>query len=167
MWDYYFIISGVIYYMSYSELKESLSEVLGLVIKEKPLQASDGRISGHNIAIREDMESDTAKKCVLLEEVGHFLTTVGDISRLHSVDEAKQERRARRWAYDISLPMDRLYAAQEAGCSEIWEAAAWLGVTEKFLSDALCHYEHVYGPAAYIGPYYVRFGPLRIERRCQ
>ena len=151
--------------MNYCELKEKLSETIGVVIKEKPLQASDGRISGRNIAIREDMESDTEKKCVLLEELGHFFTTVGDISRLHSVDAAKQEHRARRWAYDISLPMERLYAAQEAGCSELWEAAAWLDVSEGFLIEALKYYELAYGSPASIGDYMVRFRPFHIERR--
>lgn len=151
--------------MSYVDFKEDLESLLGLSIKDKPLQASDGRISGRKIAIREDIDSDTEKKCVLLEELGHYFTTVGDITRLQSLDAAKQERRARRWAYSLWIPIERLYEAQEAGCGELWEAAAWLGVSERFLAEALEYYEQAYGSPAIIGKYTVTFRPFHIQRR--
>ena len=151
--------------MSYLEFKEALSDSLGISVKEKPLQASDGRISGTNIAIRGDIESDTEKKCILYEELGHYFTTVGDITRCSSADARKQEHRARKWAYEAWLPIGRLYEAQEAGCSELWDTAEFLGVTEAFLHDALSCYEAMYGPRSDVGPFTISFNPLTIERR--
>ena len=165
MRDYYFIIVDVIVFMNYSELKESIEQSLGITVKEKPLQASDGRISGCNIAIREDIGSESEKKCVLLEELGHYILTVGDITRIQSIDAAKQEYKARKWAYITELPIERLHAAQEAGCSNIYEAAACLGVSERFLSEALEYYERAYGSPAIIGEYSVTFRPFKIRRR--
>ncbi len=151
--------------MIYSELKDTLSEVLGITVKEKPLQSSDGRISGNNIAVREDIESDTEKKCILYEELGHLFTTVGDITRCCSIDALKQERRARKWAYETYMPIESLYAAQEAGCDELWDTAEFLGVTEEFLRDALSCYEAMYGPRSDVGLFTISFNPLNIERR--
>ena len=151
--------------MSYCELKDALSEVLGISVKEKPLKASDGRISGYNIAIREDIESDIDKKCVLYEELGHLFTTVGDITRCSSVDAMKQEHRARRFAYNAWLPIDRLYEAQEAGCEELWEAASFLGVSESFLKEAIECYAQKYGTQGKIGEYSIYFYPFKIEKK--
>lgn len=151
--------------MNYLELKESISKSLGVIVKEKPLQASDGRISGCNIAIREDIGSESEKKCVLLEELGHYILTVGDITRIQSIDAAKQEYKARKWAYITELPVERLHSAQEAGCCNIYEAAAYLGVSEKFLIEALEYYERAYGSPAVIGDYAVTFRPFKIQRR--
>jgi hypothetical protein len=57
-------------------LKEADSD--GIMIKEKPLIANDGRIKGDQILIRQDM-SCCQKACVLAEELGHYYTTAGDI----------------------------------------------------------------------------------------
>ena len=51
----------------------------GLIVKEKPLQSSDGRIKGNRIAIRKDLKTSTEKACVLAEELGHYETTVRHI----------------------------------------------------------------------------------------
>ena len=151
--------------MSYSDFKEGIEELFGVSIKEKPLQASDGRVSGHKIAIREDIDSESEKKCVLLEELGHYILTVGDITRVQNIDAAKQEYKARKWAYVTELPLERLYAAQEAGCCDVYEAAAWLGVSERFFAEALEYYEQAYGSPAIIGKYTVTFRPFHIQRR--
>lgn len=149
--------------MSYQELIEQLSE-LGIEVKEKPLQGSDGRIYGCYISIREDIESRYEKSCVLSEELGHLFTTVGDITRLSNLDAAKQERRARKWAYEFQLPLSRLHEAQEAGCNTFKETAAFLEVSERFLSEALEYYELTYGPCSTVGDYKISFNPLYIER---
>lgn len=149
--------------MTYSHIVEKLYDI-GIDVRELPLSGSDGRIQGTSIGIREDLESDTQKKCVLYEELGHLFTTVGDITRQDSIDAIKQEHRARRWAYRFSISLDDLYRAQEAGCDELWEAASFLGVTEKFLSDAIRHYELTYGPAGKAMGYEISFNPLRLTK---
>ena len=47
---------------------EALLEVAcseGLIVKEKPLQASDGRIKGNRIAIRKDLATTTRRHASL------------------------------------------------------------------------------------------------------
>lgn len=85
--------------MDYDELLIE-SDSLELTIKEKPLIYNDGRLKGNRIAIRKDIETNTEKKCVLAEELGHYYTTVGKIISQSCTAERKQEQRARLWAYD-------------------------------------------------------------------
>lgn len=121
--------------MTYEEL---LDEALvdGLCVKEKPLIAYDGLISGERIAIRKDMT--TAKKaCVLAEELGHYHTTVGDILEQSDLDNQKQEFKARVWAYEKILSTDKIYGAAAAGYTEPHTMAEYLDVDEEFLKEYL------------------------------
>ena len=80
--------------MNYEDLLME-AEAEGLIVKEKPLKVSDGRIKGKRIAIRQDIPTYRQKSCVLAEELGHHHTTVGRILEQDSVMDRKQERRAR------------------------------------------------------------------------
>ncbi len=79
--------------MNYEDL---LNEYAGddLVIKEKPLQSSNGRIYNNRIAIRHDLDT-VNKTCTLAEELGHYCTTTGDIIDQEDTSNRKQEYRAR------------------------------------------------------------------------
>ena len=79
--------------MNYEDL---LNEYAGddLVIKEKPLQSSNGRIYNNRIAIRHDLDT-VNKTCTLAEELGHYYTTTGDIIDQEDTSNRKQEYRAR------------------------------------------------------------------------
>ena len=64
--------------MTYEELLiEADSE--GLIVREKPLAGSDGRIKGKRIAIRKNIPTLAKKADVLAEEMGHYHTGVGRI----------------------------------------------------------------------------------------
>ena len=65
-----------------------------LIIKEKPLQSSNGRIYNNRIAIRHDLDT-VNKTCTLAEELGHYYTTTGDIIDQEDTSNRKQEYRAR------------------------------------------------------------------------
>ena len=52
---------------------------MGLTVKEKPLKFNNGRIKGNRIAIRQDIDTEKEKACVLAEELGHYYTSVGNI----------------------------------------------------------------------------------------
>lgn len=121
--------------MTYEDL---LDEALvdGLVVKEKPLVAYDGLISGDRIAIRKDMTT-VKKACVLAEELGHFHTTVGDILDQSNLDNQKQEFRARIWAYEKILSIDKILAAAAQGYTESYDMAEFLDVDEEFLKEYL------------------------------
>ena len=112
----------------------------GITVKEKPLQSSDGRIYNNRIAIRESIETTATKTCVLAEELGHYYTTVGNIIRQDNSNNRKQERLARKWAYEKIVPIEYIHFAISDGHTEIWDMAEYLDVDEEFLKDALIYY---------------------------
>lgn len=130
--------------MNYEDL---LNEYAGedLIIKEKPLQSSNGRIFNNRIAIRHDI-STVDKACTLAEELGHYYTTTGDIIDQTDVSNRKQEHRARMWAYSKLLPLQFFVLAFKHGCRSIHETAEFLEVSEEFLVDCINAYYSKYGP---------------------
>ena len=121
--------------MVYEDL---LDEALvdGLAVKEKPLVAYDGLIFGDKIAIKKDMT--TAKKaCVLAEELGHYHTTVGNILDQSNIENQRQEFRARVWAFEKILSIDKILEAASKGHTEPHTMAEYLDVDEEFLREYL------------------------------
>lgn len=121
--------------MTYEDLlDEALDD--GLVVKEKPLVAYDGLIFGDKIAIKKDMT--TAKKaCVLAEELGHYHTTVGNILDQSNIENQKQEFKARVWAFEKILSIDKILEAASKGHTEPHTMAEYLDVDEEFLREYL------------------------------
>lgn len=129
-----------------------------LIIKEKDLQGSNGRIRGNRIAIKKDI-SLRQKACVLAEELGHYHTTVGDILDQTDVSNRKQERTARLWAYNKQIGLSGLVHCFEARCQNIHEMADHLDVIEAFLQDALECYRQKYGICTSYQQYTIYFEP--------
>ena len=121
----------------------------GIMIKEKPLVANDGRIRGDQILIRQDM-SGCQKACVLAEELGHFYTTAGDILDQSEISNRKQER-----------------TAKEAGCRNSYEIAEHLEVTEEFLLEALECYRAKYEKGLQKDNYLILFEPFNIYKMAE
>lgn len=140
------------------------ADSLSLTVKEKPLQAHDGRIRGDRIAIREDIETNVQKACVLAEELGHHQTTAGDIMDQSIAANRKQELRARAWAYNHMVGLMGLISAFEHGCQSRYEAADYLDVTEEFLEEAVTYYRNKYGTAVQIDTYVVFFEPFGVMK---
>lgn len=132
-----------------------------LITKEKPLRANKGRIKGNRIAIKKDM-TELEKKCVLAEELGHHYTSVGNILDQTDTSNRKQERRARVWAYCKLLSLDDLIDSYKCGCTNRYEIADHLNVTEEFLIDCLAYYREKYGLYTRYKNYVVYFEPLVI-----
>lgn len=129
----------------------------GLIVKEKPLQAYDGRIYGNRIAIRNNLETTVEKACVLAEELGHYHTSSGDILDQSAVTNRKQEQRARLWAYDQCIGLNGIISAYEHGCQSLHDTAEYLEVTESFLVDAIEKYHAKYGSWIWYGEYIISF----------
>ena len=70
-----------------------------LITKEKSLRAHKGRIMGNRIAINEKL-TETEKKCVMAEELGHYYTGSGNILDQSSISNRKQELQGRIYAYN-------------------------------------------------------------------
>lgn len=111
------------------------------------------------IAINSSIETTTEKACVLAEELGHYHTTVGNIISMSDVQNRKQERHARFWAYNNRIGLYGLIRAYEHGCSNRYEVAEFLEVTEDFLEEAIECYRQKYGVCRNVDNYTVYFIP--------
>ena len=130
---------------------------LGLVVREKPLKSSDGRIYNNRVAIRRTIPTSVEKSCVLAEEIGHYRTGYGDITRLKSVSDRKQEYRARLYGYNLKIGLMGLIRAYKHGCHSLYEAAEYLDVTEEYLKEAIDCYKSKYGEYVEIDNYVICF----------
>lgn len=129
----------------------------GLITKEKPLRANKGRIKGNKIAIKNDM-TETEKKCILAEELGHYYTGAGNILGKDTMS-IKQEAHGRFFAYNKLIGLSGLISAYKAGCKSLCDISEHLEVTEAFLSEALEKYRQKYGTCVIIDNYMIYFEP--------
>lgn len=132
---------------------------MGLTVKEKPLKYNNGRIKGNRIAIRQDIDTEKEKACVLAEELGHYYTSVGNILDMTSAVNRKQERQARLHGYNRLIGLIGLVNAYEHGCQSRYEIAEYLEVTEEFLEECIECYRNKYGICKQVDNYVVYFIP--------
>lgn len=102
------------------------------------------------------------KTCILAEELGHHETTVGNILDQTKIENVKQEKRARNWAYEKLIKIESLISAHKNGCRNKFEVAEYLEVTESFLEDTIKHYKEKYGLYYTVDNYIIYFEPLGI-----
>lgn len=131
----------------------------GLIVKEKPLIGSDGRIQGNRIAIRKGIETQAEKSCVLAEELGHYYTSVGNILDQTDIANRKQEYRARFYGYNLKIGLMGIVQAYTHGCRNLYEMAEYLEVTEEYLKEAIECYRSKYGEYTRIDNYVIYFIP--------
>lgn len=145
--------------MTYEELLiEADSE--GLLVREKPLVSSDGRIKGKRIAIRSDIPTLAKKADVLAEEMGHYHTGVGNILKQDTINARKQERTARLWSYNKRIGLTGILNSFQNHCTNRYEIAEYLGVSEDTLTDALECYRQIYGRGVMVDNYFIQFEPV-------
>lgn len=144
--------------MGYEELLIE-AEHSGLLVKEKSLPLSDGRVKGNRIAIRQNIPTLKKKADVLAEELGHYYTTVGRIVEQDTVNARKQERTARLWAYDKRIGLSGLIYGYRQHCQNRHELAECLEVSEDFLQEALECYREKYGIMTELDGYIILFEP--------
>lgn len=80
----------------------------------------------------------------IAEEIGHYLTTVGDITDQHSLENRKQEQKARDVGNMLVVEPFDLLDCYESGCSTIWECADHLQLSTDTLQAALAAYRKKY-----------------------
>lgn len=148
--------------MNSLELLEDEACKDGIEIIERPFS---NRIKGlycdYVVALNQNL-SDTEKACTLAEELGHHYTSSGNILDLSVVQNRKQERHARIWAYNKQIGLKGLIDAYEHGCRNRHEIAEYLEVTESFLQEAVDCYHEKYGIFTQIDNYIIYFQPLAI-----
>lgn len=94
----------------------------------------------------EKYTTQTEKRCILAEELGHHFTGFGDARKLSPLFSIIQERWGRAWAYNALIPPSILLTAIEKNFPEyVYELAEALNVTEKFLTETIAYYKRKYG----------------------
>lgn len=127
--------------MEYTELiADTDNENIEVVELDLGSKKECGKCIGNIIFLNKEMNV-IQKKCVLAEELGHFYTTVGDITGLKNVINLKEEQRARRWSYKKLIPLCELKKAYEKGLKFDYEIAEELGVTITFLKNTIDYYK--------------------------
>lgn len=148
-------------HLTYEQLLDSADQE-GLAVKEVSLSTHDGLIRDKCIAIRKDIPTQVKKACVLAEELGHHYTSAGNILDQTEIENIKQERKARMWAYNKQIGLSGILSAYQYGCRNLHEMAEHLDVTETFLKDALDAYLLKYGKYTVVDNYMIFFEPLGV-----
>lgn len=123
-----------------------------------------GLYCNHNIALNRHLETDNERLCILAEELGHHFTSSGDIIDQSSVENRKQERKARLWASENIFDIKDLIKAYEKGCRNSFEIAEQLGITESFLHETIAILKEKNGLYIQVDGYIIYFDPLDIYR---
>ena len=144
--------------MTYEEMIETANKE-GLTVIEKPLVASNGRILKNRVAIRSGIATTKEKSCVLAEEIGHYKTSYGDVTRLDSISNLKQEHRARIYGYNLKVGLLGIIKCYEYGCRDLHEMAELLDCTEEYLNEVISTYKSKYGIYTTIDNYIIYFYP--------
>lgn len=128
-----------------------------------------GKLKGlyvdNTITLNTNIETGIEKRCILAEELGHHYTSYGDILDQSKLENRKQERKARAWAYKKLVSIDSLINAFEYGCRNRYELAEYLNVTERFIEEAITYYKEKYGPYYELNNYMIYFEPLGIMKK--
>lgn len=85
------------------------------------------------------------KKERLYEEYGHYKTTVGNILSQNTIENRKQEKKARIYGALHAITLKNLIEAWEVGCKYYWECAEFLGFSPKFVYDTVQYIKEVHG----------------------
>lgn len=104
----------------------------------------------------------TRKKERLMEEYGHHKTSVGNIINYDSIENRKQEVRARQHALEVLVPLDRLIECSIAGLKYNYECAEFLDVEVDVLNDALRYYSAKYGQVHFYKGHIFQFDGDRV-----
>ncbi|WKB77929.1 ImmA/IrrE family metallo-endopeptidase [Bacillus sp. FSL K6-0138] len=136
-----------------------------ILVQERDIEIKGG-IKGlyaeNVIWINKRIKSIAEKSCILAEELGHHYTSFGDILDQKDMWKRKQEVKAREWAYERLVPLNKIVQAQKQGITNRFELAEYLGVTEDFLQNALDRYKEKYGIYTFVNGHRLFFDPLRV-----
>lgn len=120
----------------YEELLSAYEEEVE--VEERKMKNEGLYCDGH-IWINKDLPS-SRKACILAEEIGHHMTSAGDITDQTDIGNRQQELKARKYAYNMAIPLQDINLAIDHGHLNPWDIAEYLGVDERFLREALKHY---------------------------
>ncbi|GEN94726.1 ImmA/IrrE family metallo-endopeptidase [Pediococcus ethanolidurans] len=99
----------------------------------------DNELGGYiyrNIILLDANKSEDELVPILYEELGHYETTVGDISRYSSQSDLKQEYRARVWGLKHLVTKSAINHFKKQDYDDDYEVADELGIKITYLHEA-------------------------------
>ena len=117
-----------------------------------------GKCIGDTIFINNRVTTNE-KKCVLAEELGHYHLTIGDITDLKSINNRKQELKARRYGYKLLIEPYDIVHTMKQGCSNKYELSDFLNISEEFFEELIEDFKKQYGMGVFVGNYYLQLEP--------
>lgn len=123
------------------------SEQDNIIVVEKHFKSKAlGLCKGNKIGLSKKLNTVAEKACIYAEEYhGHFKTTIGDITNLKDIRNAKQENIAHAKAIDRLCSISHIVAAVKAGCADRYEIAEYLTITDKFFDEAIEYHQRKHG----------------------
>lgn len=137
-------------------------ENIDLIEDNIPIKSLKGLYYDNTIIIDKRIETYAEKKCIVAEELGHHYTTVGNILDQSSINNIKQENKARDWAYNNVVGLLDFIDAYKNGCRNRFETAEYLDITEDFLLKTIQFYKRKYGLFFEVDNYIIYFEPFGI-----
>ena len=99
------------------------------------------------------------RNSTVAEEIAHYLTSEGDISKQDTNEKRKQERKARDIGATILVTPGDIIDCFEAGCISVWECAEHLQITEETFKDAIKWYSRKWDGIKTENNYIIIFKP--------
>lgn len=147
----------------YELLEEAESQNVRVVEHPFHTKRLRGLYCDNTITINSSISNCTADKtCIIAEELGHHYTSVGNILDQSTIQNRKQERRARQWAYKRLCPFSKIVQAYQSGARNRYEVAEYLQVTEEFLEAAIQCYREKYELCVTYDRFVIYFDPLAV-----
>lgn len=146
--------------MNKYELLLNTAYNLGATVYELDLgvEIPCGKCIGNSLIINKNAHSNE-KLCILAEELGHFETTVGNITNQTKICNKKQELKARAWGYNKMIGLKGIINAFNYGYKNPSEIAEFFNVTQEYLNDAINYYTSKYGLMYKFEEYTIFFHP--------
>ncbi|AYW44604.1 ImmA/IrrE family metallo-endopeptidase [Tetragenococcus koreensis] len=90
-------------------------------------------------------QTKTELTSTVSEEIGHYLTSAGDIIAQDTNEKRKQERKARDVGATLVVTADDILKCFDNGCETTQDCVDFLNVTSKTFNDAIEYYRRKYG----------------------
>lgn len=146
-------------------LEEAYQE--GVTVKEVSLNSNAaGLYMDNKIAINKKVSTASEKTCILAEELGHHYSSYGNIIDCSKVENVKQERLARKIAYEKLIDLNAIADLVINDNLNKFEIIEKLNITEEFFNEAIEYYSQKYGVCREFENYSIVFYPyLSILKR--
>lgn len=118
-----------------------------IIVREVTLKSdAKGLYVDGKIALNTSKLSTIAEKnCIMAEELAHHYTSYGNIIDASKIENVKQERLARKVAYENLIDLKHVADLVINHNLDKYEIIEKLDVTEDFFNDAIKYYSQKYG----------------------